>query len=255
MTASYENLLFWSCILLSATLELAHAGSCDSNCQEEQLTAVQGLFDELRVSPVPVATAPVQSPIYCSWRGITCCTSSSTLDLTQGFPSRLPVQCVVPLGVAAVLLPAANLTGSIPDQKIWQPLASSLEYIDFAGERVCQASDKSSPLLAVFAVHEQLCIPYTGRPSIMLGLPALDPWLPHRATNTGCCLVAGNALTGTIPASLGLLSQLKILRLNENKLQGSIPPEVTQNCTLMLNLVLVSVAACVLRAERAVTLL
>ena len=118
--------LIW--LLLCACAALPASGSvCNAACQNQQLAAVASFYSRLQAAQRPSASAAMQSPAHCSWQG------NYTLDLSQGFPSSTPVECLQPYGISAILLPSSQLTGSLSDQ-IWTSLATSMEYLDLTGE-------------------------------------------------------------------------------------------------------------------------
>lgn len=106
---------------------------CNAACQAQQETALQALFTTANIPIVPQQTGAMQQPVQCSWRGITCCNSNYTLDLTQGFPSTVAVPCTVSLSVVAVLAWGSSTSpGQLPDQQ-WGSLANTLTYLDLTG--------------------------------------------------------------------------------------------------------------------------
>lgn len=112
---------------------VAQSTGCNVTCQGGQLAAVNTLFSALGASREPSASAAVQSPAYCALQGVSCCLSNGKLDRSQGFPSTLEVSCLSPNGIAAILLPSfLNLAGRLPEE-VWEPLATSLQYLDLSG--------------------------------------------------------------------------------------------------------------------------
>lgn len=50
---------------------------------------------------------------------------------------------------------------------------------------------------------------------------------------------AGNSITGTLPTSMSLLTELKVLDVASNRLQGSLPNQLFANLASVSELVLV----------------
>ena len=62
----------------------------------------------------------------------------------------------------------------------------------------------------------------------------------HLAAKVTQASFAGNVLSGTLPASLSQLSNLKVLRLNNNLIRGSMSNSIFRGCIALTELNLVS---------------
>ena len=155
-----------ACFLLHNHVLAQSNTACNSSCQQDQLAAVQTLFSSISASQQASTTAAMQSPAYCAWTGVTCCTSNFTLDLSQGFPSNVPVSCSSPSAISAILLPASGLSGSLPARAL-PALAQSLAYLDLSGKQTqVQAVLPGSYSLLVS------CCPLADMPMQLLACPA-----------------------------------------------------------------------------------
>ena len=121
-------------VLLGLSEGQSPATECDSACQTAQGEAVRALLISTNIAIRANSSAVMTQPEHCSWQGISCCLPSGTLDLSQRFPSSVPVPCGSPYGVVSILQWLSSTSpGTMPDQSIWGGLAGSLVHLDLTG--------------------------------------------------------------------------------------------------------------------------
>lgn len=152
-------LLAWALCVLNVA-----ASQCDLACQDAQLAAVQTVLSALGAPQQSALAAP--GPQHCSWRGVSCCTSNYTLEVSRGLPDERAMACSQPNSVAALVLPMRNLSGVLPAGG-WAAL-QTLQYLDLTGALLgCLPAIRQMPALGLqragrsFHFHE--CIS-TSRP-------------------------------------------------------------------------------------------
>ncbi|KAI5004819.1 hypothetical protein ZWY2020_032062 [Hordeum vulgare] len=194
MAAPYRRLLPPVLLLLLVALPLASPSSAGD---QAALLALKGAVTG---DPASVLSAWSSSdPDHCHWRGVTCHPASSA--------------------VAAIDLPAASLSGTLPAALPPRLLRLDLSGNNFSGP--IPAAFLASPTLRALNLS-------SNRLSGPIAFPPSSNSNSNSSSSPPCpalahLRLAGNFLVGEIPAALAQCRSLRVLDVSRNVLEGAVP--------------------------------